>query len=120
MLQEIYCREKEDKNAIPGLLDHSNVYEAVLTKLRMILMTEKGSVFGCPEFGAGVETYVFSTDCPAEDIKQAINDQIALFVPEINTFKITVDVNFQKGESSDICYIDIKIDGHDALGYVIK
>lgn len=120
MLREIYCKTTNDPTYQAEILEHSDVYEAVLSKIRMILFTEKGEVLGEPGFGVSLEQYVFETRVSGEEIKKMILEQISTYIPEAQYFKVTVDINFKQGATSDICFIDIKLNGTNALGIIVK
>ena len=72
MLKEIYCRQSNDTYADQSLLEHSNVREAILAKIRMILTTPRGSVIGEPMFGVDLEQYIFETSFSATKIEEAM------------------------------------------------
>lgn len=120
MLKEIYCRAKEDPYADETALDHSNVYETLLGKIRIILSTRKGDVLGDPEFGASLEDFIFDTNFPATEIEDEIKAQIARYVPEAIRFDIKVKVKLEKGVTSDIGFVDIIINGNKEIGVLVN
>jgi len=120
MLKEIYCKTINDPTYQPEILEHSDVYEAVLSKIRMILFTERGEVLGEPGFGVNLEQYVFTTRVSGEDIKKMILKQITTYIPEAQHFKVSVDINFKQGATSDVCFVDIKLNGTNALGIILN
>jgi len=120
MLKEIYCRPSDDPNANEFILEHSNVYETLLGKLRLILMTERGSVLGDPFFGSSLETFIFETRVPASEIENDIKTQIATYISEASLFDIKVKVSLQKGVTNDTGVVDIIVNGSKALGIIVK
>ena len=120
MLKEIYCRPSNDPNADEFILEHSNVYETLLGKLRLILMTERGTVLGDPFFGSSLETYIFETKVPASEIENDIKKQITTYIDEADLFKIEVKVSLQKGSTSDTGIVDIMVNGTKALGIIVN
>jgi phage baseplate assembly protein W len=119
MIKEIYSKDPTDPNYNPNTIDHSDVYETVLSKIRMILYTKPGEVLGDAYFGVNLEEYVFSLNSSNTTIKEKINEQIQRYVPESLVMNIAVDVKFASRETYDECYIDIKIDGTTAMGLII-
>lgn len=120
MLKELYCKHSNDPTLQDNILEHSDVYEAILSKIRMILYTRKGDVLGEPGFGTSIEDYVFETNVSGEDLKRMINEQIVTYIPEYDFFNITIDIKFQKGRIHDTCFIDIKINGTPAIGILLE
>lgn len=120
MLKELYCKHSSDPTLQDDILEHSDIYEAVLSKIRMILFTRKGDVLGEPNFGTSIEDYVFETNVSGIDLESMIQEQILTYVPESDFFKITVNAKFKKGKTQDTCFIDIKINGTPALGILLE
>lgn len=120
MLREIYCKTANDPTLQSDILEHQDIYEAVLSKIRMILFTTKGEVLGEPDFGISLEDYVFETKVSAGDMKKMIIEQITTYVPEHEYFDVTVDVKFQQGPTQDRAFIDIKLNGTPAIGILVK
>ncbi|MCK9574576.1 MAG: hypothetical protein WC979_01580 [Candidatus Pacearchaeota archaeon] len=120
MLKEIYCKTANDPTIQPELLEHGDLYEAVLSKIRMILFTRKGDVLGEPDFGTSIEDYVFETKVSAEDLKKMVLQQITTYVPESEFFNVEVVISFKQGVTNDICYIDVKLNGTPAIGILLK
>jgi len=87
--------------------------------IEMILTTNKGDVFGIPEFGASLEAYLWNRNISPATIISDINKQIVLFCPTAsNRIPYKVDVNFIKGDMTDSMVIDIVIDDQKVLGIV--
>jgi phage baseplate assembly protein W len=120
MLREIYCKIQADPTFQNNVIEHQDVYEATLSKIRMILFTNKGDVLGEPDFGTSLEDYVFETRVSGEDIKKMILQQIVTYVPESEFFNIDVSVSFRKGATNDTCFVDIKLNGTSAIGILLN
>jgi len=120
MLREIYCKPINDPTYQNDIFEHEDIYEAVLSKIRMILFTTPGEVLGEPNFGVDLERYIFDTMVSNKELKKMILEQIVMYIPESNYFNIDVDVKFQRGQTQDIGFIDIKLNGTPAIGILIK
>lgn len=120
MLREIYCKTANDPTIQENILEHQDIYEAVLSKIRMILFTKKGDVLGEPDFGASLDDYIFETKVSSNDIRKMILEQIIQYIPEEEYFKVSVDVKFKKGTTKDTGFIDIKLNGTPAIGILVK
>lgn len=120
MLKEIYCRQRNDPKADHSILEHSSVYETILGKIRMILVTQKGEILGDPDFGASLETYIFETNFDAREIEDEIKRQISQYIKEASRYDISVKLDLQKGANHDVGILSIKIDGEDAFGVMVS
>jgi len=120
MLSEIYCKVPWDPTYQENMVVHSDIYESVLQKVRMILHTKPGEVLGNPHFGVDLEQYVFSMNSSNFSIQKVIEDQIYQFIPEAQVVDISVNVRFMEGETSDTCFVDIKIQGTDAMTILLQ
>lgn len=120
MLKEIYCRNENDPNYVNTILETRDAIEALLTKIRMIIFTNRGEVLGYPDLGLDLDSMLFELNYSGFQIQRDFYAQIANFCPEARDYKIDLEVNFVPGTVRDICYIDIYIDGTKYLGVVAK
>lgn len=120
MLKEIYSRNLNDPYYVFTKLETSDPLEALLTKLRMIIFTNRGEVLGYPDLGLDLDRLLFELTFNAYQIQKEFYAQVAKYVPEAGNYKINLQVNFVPGTVRDICYIDIYIDGTKYLGVVAK
>lgn len=118
MLKEIYCRNIEDAQYNPQQLETHNPIEALLTKIRMILFTNRGEVLGYPDLGLDLEYQLFELGFNGFQLQQNFYGQVSKYVPDAANFKIDAEVNFVPGTVRDIAYIDIYVDGRKYLGIV--
>lgn len=118
MLTEIYCRNINDPQYNYQLLETHNPIEALLTKLRMILFTNRGEILGLPDIGLDLEYHLFELNFNAFQLQQNFFGQVSKYVPESQYYKLDLQVNFVPGTVRDIAYIDIYIDGRKYLGVV--
>jgi phage baseplate assembly protein W len=119
-IKEIYAKDINDPNYQSTLIDHSDIYETVLSKIRMILYTKPGEVLGDSFFGVNLDEYVFALNASNQTIRELIEKQISQYVPEALVMTISVDVSFAQGKSHDTCFIDIKINGENAMGLMLS
>ncbi len=119
-ISEIYIKTPNDPNYQSNIIDHNDVYETVLQKIRMILFTKRGEVIGDPNFGVNLEDYVFSLNASNLTIQREIEKQIQQYVPERMVMNISVNVNFIKGVTQDTAIVDILIEGTKALSVLVN
>jgi len=87
------------------------IVRVVVMKVETILFTNKGDVFGDPNFGADLEKLLHETRVSADFVKKQIVEQIVAYIPEISDLTYTLDVFFQQDPENyqDIMFIDFKI-----------
>lgn len=120
MIKEIYIRDENDPNFIPGVIDYSNEMERIISEIKMILGTEKGNVLGSYNFGVDLNYMVFNTKKSAEDVAKEIDDQIREYVTKGDNVTISTQVSFgDSGEGYDYAVIDIIINGRKAIGFLV-
>ena len=75
-------------------LIEDNAIRVIVQKWEMILFTNKGEVFGQPDFGGDLPYYLHETKLSADFIKKELSDQIASYIPELNGVPYTLEVSF--------------------------
>jgi len=120
MIRDIYTRNPEDPNYVYGVLEHSDVVESIITKIKMILGTSAGQVFGDLGFGIGIEDLIFETKINKKDLEEKIQIQFDRYISETSDYKITASVSFGKADGYDYAVIDIYISGEKIIGMLIK
>ena len=119
MLRDIYIRNPQDPNYKgEDIIEFSDVYEEILTQVRVLLSTRKGEVIGNYNFGVGVEDLVFSTNLDASALETEINSQIAVYIaPACPDYPISCKVGFGHHEEGwDYAVIDVYINGKKQIG----
>ena len=82
-----------NKNVTIGVafpLDETNMFigtptttEQVKSNLINLLMTEQGERLYEPNFGVGIQRYLFEQDLPLEDLEEKVKNQVRIYIPEI-------------------------------------
>ena len=83
--------------------------EFIIQKLENVLFTNKGEVLGDSNFGANLEYYLWSTRVPVSKIENEIRNQVNIYVPELNNYGYSLEVNVFEGTYRDILQINIII-----------
>ena len=120
MLKEIYHRLPEESNYIEGFLEHSNVLETYIEKIKMILNTSKGEVIGFPNFGVNLENLIFELTFNADQIRNEIFSQINAYCGEAQYFDTAVDVQFAQGTVRDMAIVDITVNSNKAISVLLR
>ena len=100
-----------DVNIFKGTM---TVKEQVKSNLINVLLTEPGERINIPNFGVGLKNLLFESNVNVEQLKENINQQISIYIPEIslvdtivdsipdeNKLFIKVDYNFNLDNTTD-------------------
>lgn len=77
-------------------LIEDDLIRVIIQKYEMIIITNKGDVFGDPNFGASLEELLNQTKVSDRYVKDEINNQIYEYIPEISSINYELDVRFVK------------------------
>jgi phage baseplate assembly protein W len=77
-------------------LIEDDLIRVIIQKYEMIILTNKGDVFGDPNFGASLEELLNQTKVSDRYVKDEINNQIYEYIPEISSINYELDVRFVK------------------------
>jgi hypothetical protein len=75
-------------------LIEDDAIRVIVQKWEMILFTNKGEVFGDPNFGGDLHYYLHETKLSADSIREDLNGQIGSYIPEIDGVPYTLEVTF--------------------------
>jgi hypothetical protein len=120
MIKDLYIRDAADPNYQYGVLEHTNAIESIITKIKMILGTRAGQIFGDLGFGVGVEDLIFETRINKTQLEEKIKMQFDRYISEVNDYAITPQVSFGKADGYDYAIIDIFINDEKMIGLLIK
>ena len=120
MIRDIYIRNPEDPNYVYGVLEHSDAIESIITKVKMILGTTPGQIFGDLGFGVGIEDLIFETKINKKDLEEKIQMQFERYISETKDYQIRSNVQFGKAEGYDYAVIDIYVSNEKVVGLLIK
>ena len=120
MIKDIYIRNPEDPNYIPGLYEYEDVIESIISKIKVILGTRQGQVLGDVNFGIPIEDLVFETKINKFELEEKIKEQIHQYISEASRYKIEPKVSFGNTGSYDYCIIDFYINGQKTAGIIVK
>jgi len=85
--------------------------EIIVNKMEMILFTNKGEVFGDPNFGADLYFFLHQTKVAAETVRSIIDTQFKRYIPELNNVGYTLNVTIVPGTFQDVLLVDITVNG---------
>lgn len=112
-------RDSTDPKHSPNYLEISDKLEALLSKLRMIIYTNRGEVLGEPELGMDLENYLFEPGLNEGVIRDRFYAQLAKYVPENTDYNIDCSVDVQSDGVVNSAYMYISINNEKMLGIKI-
>ncbi len=74
-------------------LIEDDLVAVVVQKWQMICFTNKGDLFGEPNFGGNLLEYLHETRLSAESIRDDLNAQALAYIPELNGIPYELQVN---------------------------
>lgn len=93
--------------------------EVLLQKLENILQSNKGDVFGDPDYGCNLEHYLWRTDAPKESIRRTIYEQVNKYIAELFNYGFEATVELYEGTYRDIMYVNITVQDN-TVNFVLK
>ena len=97
----------------PDRIIEDDEIEVIVQKLEMILFTNKGEVLGNIDIGCNLEYYLWQTRVTTGNLKNKVEEQIALYVPELVSIGYSFEVQLFEGTLRDILYLNFVIKGYN-------
>ena len=119
MAVDFYFRNEDDPNYQPNIYEVKDDIENTIQQVIMTVLTKKGEVLGEPDFGFGMEKYLFEFDTISiAPMEQEVNQLIQDYV--LNSRKYNVKSTVSYLDSAEDPYkstlaLDIKIDGSQSV-----
>ena len=108
-ISDIYIKGTRDPFYNEFKTENVTFIDTVVAKIYMILLTNKGDVFGNPDFGADIPKYLWKTKFPASTIESNIEAQFGLYIPELNVSDYKINVYIMPGNTQDIGVVNIDL-----------
>lgn len=111
ILNDFYARGPEHGNYDPSVIEINTPVDSIVSRIEMIIFTNKGEVLGDSEFGADLEFYLFKTQVDATYIEDIIKQQINKYIPEMANIPFDIVAEFISGgsENSDALLISVYV-----------
>lgn len=119
MAVDFYFRNQADPNFVPNVFEVKDEIENTIQQVRMTILTKKGEVLGEPEFGFGMEKYLFEFEgFEVGALEQEVNTLVQDYV--LNSRKYGIGINVAYLEDAADPYktglaLDVKIDGSKSV-----
>ncbi len=108
-ISDIYIKAPGDPDYKEDKLENTTFIDTVISKIYMILLTNKGDIFGDIEFGADIPKYLWKTKFSASSIQDEIYDQFNKYIPELSPSDYKLNVYILPGNIQDIGIIQIDL-----------
>jgi hypothetical protein len=117
---DFYILDSTNPRYGPLEIIEDEVVRVIIQKYEMILFTNKGEVFGDPNFGANLLELLYETRVSGESVRGVIEDQIAIYIPELYQSTYTLDVIFTQDPENyqDIMFIYLKFADYDVYAQI--
>ena len=97
----------DEKNMFSGT---ETVIEQIKTNLINLLLTQPGERINLPNFGVGIKHILFEQNIDLESLKEKIQNQINIYIPNINLGNITLTESEDKHTISIILTYNYLLD----------
>lgn len=108
-IEDFYIKYEDSDNYNPNKITINTMYEMIIGKLQVVLLSVKGDVLGDSDLGCNLEYYVQKTNVSSDMLEGIIRDQINKYIPEMNRIGYKLSTSFIRGEYNDMALIDIEL-----------
>ncbi len=108
-MRDIYSRDPQDRNYNPKILEVTDTVEICIGQLKMMLLTQPGSVLGDPRFGLDLEGLLFELGLSEKAFKKELDLHLSIYCPLFLKVGGTYEVKFYVGKYRDIAILDFAI-----------
>ena len=114
---DFYIKYKEHPSYVPNELVEDEVLKVIIQKYEMLIFTNKGEVLGDPEFGASLPELLYETQVSERYVKENIENQIAIYIPELANTNYTLNVIFTQDPENyqDIMFLNLKVADYEVF-----
>ena len=104
-------------------LIEDDLIRIIIQKYEMIVFTNKGEVFGDPEFGGDLPFLLHQTKLSAETIKNDLLSQIITHIPELTDnnieFNLNVEIFPNPNKFEEYMVINFELAGYEVYAKIV-
>jgi hypothetical protein len=117
---DFYIIDQNDPTYTVDRLIEDEVLNVILQKYKMVLFTNKGDLFGDPEFGADLLKLLYETKVSASFVEREITTQITNYISELNSTNYTLEVQFVEDTYNyqDMMFIYFKVADYEVYSMI--
>lgn len=97
-----------------------DIIRVIIQKYEMLIFTNKGELFGDPDFGCDLPKLLFQTKISAESVRKLILQQIKKYIPELSTTNFTLQTSFFQDPENyqDVLQIDFQLADYEVYALI--
>lgn len=118
--RELYIGYKGHPRFTINKIIVDDIIRVIVQKYEMILFTNKGELFGDPDFGCDLERLLFETKISAFAVKKIIKQQIAEYITELTNINYSLEVKFEEDPENyqDVMIINFTLADYEVLAII--
>ena len=118
--RELYIGYKGHPRFTINKIIVDDIIRVIVQKYEMILFTNKGELFGDPDFGCDLERLLFETKISAFAVKKIIKQQIAEYITELTNINYSLEVRFEEDPENyqDVMIINFTLADYEVLAII--
>ena len=92
------------------ILEEDDIINIVTQKYQSVILTEKGTILGDPNFGVNLKSLLNDTRVPSEVVESMIEEQLAIYIPELSglNYELNVEFEFDEERYRDVMVVEFK------------
>ena len=106
---DFYIKSAKHKDFNNDIIENTSLAEIIVSKIQMILFTNKGEVMHDPNYGCDIPRLLWQTNITSEEIEEEITDQILQYIPEVKQYGYSCTFYILPGTVQDIGVIEINL-----------
>ncbi len=102
-------------------LIEDDLVRVIVQKYEMVIFTNKGELFGDPNFGAGLTELLHETRISSEAVEADIRAQIADYIPELEgiDYELTIEFVEDPENFQEVMLVNFTVAGYQVYASVI-
>lgn len=112
-LRDFYIRSKVHPNFHSSNIIIEDAVSLIVQKIELCLFTNRGDLISDPNFGCDLPLYLWDTNVSADYIKDVINNQFKIYIPEVFETNFSLQVFITEGTLKDILVVQVSINEYD-------
>ena len=120
--KDFYIKYKGHPRFNNNQIIEDEVINVIIQKYEMLLFTNKGELFGDPDFGADLLVLLYETKVSSTKVEEDIISQINKYIPELNDINYSLEVVFTQDPENfqDMMFIYFKIADYEVYAQIGK
>jgi hypothetical protein len=115
-----YIGYKGHPRFVVNKIIEDDIVRVIIQKYEMLLFTNKGELFGFPDFGCDLPILLHQTRVSADGVVKIILSQIATYIPELESGTFTLDAQFFQDPENyqDVLQINFTLSSYEVYATI--